>query len=117
MSFSIFNLKPTAPFTTGMLCVLLIGNVVSAEDFLQQNQQCDVSVWVVSSRELSQRPTGKALSCSLDYFQTNGDGLLQAATQKQFAQSLQPDVPCCLFVHGSFMRWQDIIDDSQLMRQ
>jgi len=106
------SLRRTMTTLAVILCLL---NAVVAGEFLQQPQQCNVSIWVVSSRRLPQSSTGKPLPIDLDYYHMNSQGQLQAVTQGQFAGSLQQDIPCCLFVHGSFMRWKDIQDDSRFV--
>lgn len=64
------------------------------------------SYWIVSSRRAAQHrlepPRG-----SLDFFRHQEDGSLLPASAGAMQAELQPGVPVCIFVHGSFVAWED----------
>lgn len=78
-------------------------------------EDCDQgrNYWIVSSRCCEQN--GRACGCphcSFDYFRFGDDGCLRGSDEHTFRQWLKPGAPACIVVHGSFVDWESVAQDS-----
>lgn len=62
--------------------------------------------WIVSSRCASQSFNDGG-PCNLDYFEHRPDGSLCRTNAAAMASQFLPGVPVCVFIHGSFVSWED----------
>lgn len=68
--------------------------------------------WLVSSRHCDQRlETCQRCNYSVTYF--DGRGGERASQLPDLFAALQPGVPVCLMVHGSFVEWESVREDSR----
>ncbi|MEX1232221.1 MAG: alpha/beta hydrolase [Planctomycetaceae bacterium] len=74
---------------------------------------CRPDYWIVSSRECPQ--TGKQCDwgCCFDFFRyRDAEGCLRPGDAAEFQASLDPQYPVCVVVHGSFVGWEDVCQQS-----
>ncbi|VAX38460.1 hypothetical protein MNBD_PLANCTO02-249 [hydrothermal vent metagenome] len=72
---------------------------------------------IASSRSLPQHATRQCQQKSLSFYYTDVNSSFHSINPNSFYQSFQPGVPICIFVHGSYMNWEDIPVDSASVRQ
>ncbi len=73
----------------------------------------DDQYWVVSTRRCPQENGPNPQACPIDYFDHRSDGSVRRSNAATFRQSFQPGVPICLIVHGSFVSWDGLWNDSR----
>lgn len=88
------------------------GNAGPAFDVSLPCRNC--GYWIVSSRHCPQYGRGNAICCAFEYFHSAGDGCLHPSSREQFLAAFDPLAPTTIMVHGSFVNWEDIKDDSRL---
>src|SRR4029079_10435170 len=69
--------------------------------------------WIVSSRHCCKEGGRCFATCPLEYFHVGSDGARRPSDQQQFVNSLEPGVPVCIVVHGSFASWKDVCEGSR----
>lgn len=68
--------------------------------------------WFVSTRRCPRKGELRSVVCPVEYFQVSDAGRLRGADRQSFQRSLQPGVPVCVVVHGSFVDWATIRTDA-----
>ncbi|WP_166821870.1 lipase family protein [Thalassoroseus pseudoceratinae] len=68
------------------------------------------SYWVVSSRRCRQSGQPGCTAGEFGYVYSGPDGQKQVQDAAAFHASLQPDLPICVVVHGSFMEWAELYE-------
>lgn len=71
---------------------------------------CNPDFWIVSSRACQQGFGRRGVCCSFDF--ARYDGRHRWSDQHEFLASLQPGIPVCIVVHGSYVRPVDVVPDS-----
>jgi hypothetical protein len=72
---------------------------------------CDPDYWIVSSRGAKDLvECGQAVNYSVYRFDGPNPG--RFSSMDELLASLQPGVPVCLMVHGSFVTWESVLNDS-----
>jgi hypothetical protein len=72
---------------------------------------CDTGYWIVSSRHArKQIDCGQPIEYEVFRFEASDAGR-RSSMDEMFA-SLQPSVPICIMVHGSFLKWESVLRDS-----
>lgn len=74
---------------------------------------CAPDFWIVSSRSAPQECAHCAAGAPLDFFQTTCGSVTQWSNEEQFVASINPEVPVCIVVHGSFVDWRSVLFYSQ----
>jgi hypothetical protein len=73
-------------------------------------QDCP-NYWIISTRECAQRPGPCPAGCDFEVFHAQAD-CWQQTDMQEFLGALQPSVPVCIVVHGSFVNWKSVRYDS-----
>ncbi len=68
--------------------------------------------WIISSRRLCQNALQTNAAASMDFFHWAPGCRLTCSNQGSFLSWLQPGVPVCIYVHGSFVTWKTVVEDS-----
>lgn len=81
------------------------------------NQDCtscvtDLNYWVVSSRCCVQKSKCCCPCCEFDVYHSSGEGCVTESSYADLIQSLDPNAPICIMVHGSFVKWEGALTDS-----
>jgi hypothetical protein len=72
---------------------------------------CDPDYWIVSTRNAkSEIACGHA--CHYEVLRFDGSNQGRCSSLEEFLSSLQPSVPVCFMVHGSFVTWESMLNDS-----
>ena len=97
--------SPSAP-----VCVDESQSCISAPDCTS----CvpDINYWVVSSRCCQQKSKCCCPCCEFDYYHSSGNGDVTETSYDDLIQSLDPDAPICIMVHGSLVKWEGALTDS-----
>lgn len=74
---------------------------------------CDEAHWIISVRHCRQRYSGCVRPCEFCYVRSDWNGCGQQARESEFRQWLQPGVPLCIMVHGSFVPDDTVTTDSR----
>lgn len=72
----------------------------------------NLNYWVVSSRCCEQKSKGCCPCCEFDYYHSSDEGNVTESTYDDLIQSLDPDAPICIMVHGSLVKWENALTDS-----
>jgi hypothetical protein len=72
---------------------------------------CDPDYWIVSARCCKQQLECNQ-NCNFGVYRFDGPGAGRASTLDELYASLQPGVPVCFMVHGSFVVWDSMLRDS-----
>lgn len=72
----------------------------------------EVNYWVVSSRCCIQKSKCNCPCCEFDVYHSSQAGSVTESTFENMLQSLDPNAPICIMVHGSFVDWQGALTDS-----
>ncbi|WP_197444378.1 alpha/beta hydrolase family protein [Maioricimonas rarisocia] len=72
----------------------------------------DEGYWVISSRRSTQheRENGR---WGVDVFRRSGPRQVRGSNIQEFASSLTPGVPVCIFTHGSFVSWPSHLQQAE----
>jgi hypothetical protein len=70
------------------------------------------SYWIVSTRRAAQHRLDVPCS-TFDYFRRQEDGHLVVSQAAAMQAELQPGIPVIVFVHGSFVSWQNQLDQAR----
>ena len=73
----------------------------------------DEEHWIVSVRHCQQRCHDCAHECSFEYVRSDWNGCATASSNEDFHRWLQPGVPVCIMVHGSFVTTDTVAEDSK----
>jgi hypothetical protein len=73
----------------------------------------DEDHWIVSARHCQQRCHGCAHDCSFKYVCSDWNGGATPSSESDFQNWLQPGVPVCIMVHGSFVTADTVAEDSK----
>ncbi len=77
---------------------------------------CDDGYWIVSARDCDPDvTTSQCRNFKLWRYDARGRG--RPATLAEFYASLTPGVPVCFMMHGSFVDWETVREDSRLTNQ
>lgn len=68
--------------------------------------------WIVSSRRLCQERLQNNSTAWMDYFHWAPGCQMISSNQASFQNWLQPGIPICVYVHGSFVTWETVLEDS-----
>lgn len=72
---------------------------------------CDPNYWIVSSRCCRQQLECNQ-NCNFAVYRFDGPGPGRTASLDELYASLQPGIPVCFMVHGSFVIWDSVLRDS-----
>jgi hypothetical protein len=72
---------------------------------------CDLDYWIVSSRHCPQSKRGFRQRCRLQYLNSQNGFPPHHSDSQTFRHWLQPGVPLCILVHGSFSDWEGTLYD------
>lgn len=72
---------------------------------------CDPDYWIVSARHCNER-LECGLDCQYQVVRFDGPGPGRPGNLQDLYASLEPGVPVCIMVHGSFVLWQSVLRDS-----
>ena len=72
---------------------------------------CDPDYWIVSARCCNER-LECGLDCQYQVFRFDGPGPGRRGDLQEMYASLEPGVPVCIMVHGSFVLWESVLRDS-----
>ncbi|QDT26588.1 alpha/beta hydrolase [Gimesia panareensis] len=72
----------------------------------------DINYWVVSSRCCPQKSNCCCPSCEFDVYHSAEAGQVTEQSMESMLQSLDPNAPICIMVHGSLVKWEDVLLDS-----
>lgn len=72
-----------------------------------------VRYWVVSTRCCSQKSHRCGTACRFVCHMVTEDCRVHPVCYEDLLSSLMPAAPTCVFVHGSFTRWQDVWQDAE----
>ena len=73
----------------------------------------DVRFWIVSTRRCSTSGSSRSRRCCrFHYLACDRCTGIRASSRGEFMAGLDPAAPTCIFIHGSFVRWQGVIYDS-----
>lgn len=75
-------------------------------------QSCSNSFWIVSSRSAPQRIQDVHSWQQLTYYESVNTQQVVRRTSQDFVQAMQPGVPVCIMVHGSFIEWDIALQDA-----
>ncbi|MBL8848555.1 MAG: hypothetical protein JNG89_02685, partial [Planctomycetaceae bacterium] len=70
------------------------------------------SYWIVSSRRAAQHRLDPP-HCTLDFVRRQEDGSFVGSHAAAMQAEFQPGVPVLIFVHGSFVTWEDQLDQAR----
>jgi hypothetical protein len=70
--------------------------------------------WIISSRRCPQSGTPRCNVAQFDYFRVTAAGRPSASNFAEYKQQLDPKVPICMVVHGSYSSWQSLVDESAI---
>ncbi len=72
----------------------------------------EINYWVVSSRCCSQKSKFCCPCCEFDVYHSSGEAHITESSYENLMQSLDPNAPICIMVHGSFVKWEGVLNDS-----
>lgn len=73
---------------------------------------CNEDHWIISARHCQQSCHECAHDCSFSYVRSDWNGCATPASEADFQTWLQPGVPVCIMVHGSFVTSDTVAEDS-----
>ncbi len=73
---------------------------------------CPLDYWVVSSRCCLQEMAPGCPSCDLQVFRYTAQTGLQRSSLPELIAATSPSVPMAINVHGSFVSWEDILEQA-----
>lgn len=73
--------------------------------------------WIISSRQCDATAASDETSCCLKFFHHTADNSLVPADHEAFHGSLNPQVPVCFVIHGSYNGWGDVVEDSRRINE
>ena len=73
---------------------------------------CRPDYWFVSARRCPKRGASCPMGCEFEYFHHSPENCLYRSDERSLVGSLQPGVPVCIVVHGSFVDWGHVQNDS-----
>lgn len=76
------------------------------------DDHCNPNFWIVSSRRCPQDDDCGAIHCDFDYYHSPGENCLLPSSRHAFLASLQPGVPVCVVIHGSFVEAEGVYAES-----
>lgn len=88
----------------------LAAPIVAPDPVLPPANCAEEDHWLVSIRHCRQGCRNCGQCCSLDFFK---DCCRQRVTQNDFTNSLQPGVPVCIVVHGSYVTADSVQEECQ----
>lgn len=72
----------------------------------------DINYWVVSSRSCIQKSNCCCPCCEFDVYHSSSEGRVTEQSMESLIQSIHPEAPICIMVHGSFVDWDSVLNDS-----
>lgn len=72
----------------------------------------EINYWVVSSRCCPQKSKCCCPCCEFDVYHSAEEGQVTEQSMESLLQSLDPNAPICIMVHGSFVQWDSVLLDS-----
>lgn len=102
---------------------LLAEESSSAADCVDESQPCvsapdctscvpNINYWIVSTRCCQQKSKCCCPCCEFDYYHSSGHGAVTETSYDELLQSLDPEAPICIMVHGSLVKWDAALTDS-----
>lgn len=73
---------------------------------------CRPNYWIVSTERCQQQVGRCPAQCQLAYYHFPPGGCAYQTSCESLSAALQPGVPVCIFVHGSFVTWRSIQSDA-----
>jgi hypothetical protein len=73
---------------------------------------CRFDYWLVSARHCPNHGRSCRPGCEFEYFHSSPENCLHRSDERSFLSTLQPGVPVCIMVHGSFVDWPHIQHES-----
>lgn len=73
--------------------------------------KCLPNYWIISTRDCAQSGTPCGADQCTKYVYIGPNGQEQPRTAEEFLYSLRPEVPVCMFVHGSLIKWEQMRDE------
>jgi hypothetical protein len=74
--------------------------------------QSSSDYWIISSRRCPQSGIPQCTPEQFDYFHVTANGRTCASTMAAFKRHLDPNVPICIVVHGSYSPWKSLVVES-----
>ena len=72
---------------------------------------CDPDYWIVSTR-CAKEVVEAGQAYDYQVYRFNGPSPGRGSSMDELLSSLQPGVPVCFMVHGSFVKWESMLNDS-----
>ncbi|MGE3315926.1 MAG: hypothetical protein AB7O26_12505 [Planctomycetaceae bacterium] len=79
--------------------------------------RCPYDFWIASSRRCQQSHAKACFAGQLEYYHADSNNIFSKRDQPSFQQWLQPGVPVCIVVHGSYVQSTDLLDEDPHMYQ
>ena len=86
-------------------------NVV--DNRIQPGQRADNDYWIVSTRHCPQSGMPNCTPEQFQYFHVTADGRRTLSSLAAYKQQIDPNVPICIVVHGSYSTWRSLVADSK----
>lgn len=77
--------------------------------------ECESNFWIVSSRRCPQKAGRGCVGCRFDHFHYTTRGCEFQKSAQAFHNWLQPGVPICVIVHGSFVSFDGLMMETRQM--
>lgn len=72
----------------------------------------DINYWIVSSRCCIQKSKCCCPYCEFDVYRSQQEGCVTESSMETMLQTLDPQAPICIMVHGSFVKWESALSDA-----
>lgn len=69
--------------------------------------------WIVSSRSCKKQDREQGNTCCLNYFHSPHDKQMMPTERASLFAALNPQIPVCFVIHGSYNRWSDVVAESR----
>lgn len=74
--------------------------------------QLSSDYWIISSRRCPQSGIPQCTPDQFDYFRVTATGRTSVSSVAAYKRQLDPNVPICIVVHGSYSPWKSLVDES-----
>lgn len=78
-----------------------------------QPQRADSDYWIVSTRHCPQSGMPNCTPEQYQYFHVTADGHRTLSSLAEYKRQIDPNVPICIVVHGSYSTWRSLLADSK----
>lgn len=69
--------------------------------------------WIVDLRSSAQHYPDQAQGCCMQFLRSSPDRCLHRSSHGELLAMLEPGMPICVMIHGSYMEWKDVPIDSR----